>query len=358
VPAGAPASVDETHIRGPRLGLQLTVVWMIVGLMLAGVVVGGIALYRALYSPAAFVERYVGMLADGSAADALLVPGVAVDTAQLEAAGLPTSASDALLRRAALAPISDIEVVSETSGGERTEVVVSYSAGGFPGTSTFTVESDGWIGVLPSLRFAESPLAVIDLTVRGSMRFEVNGFELDKRQVSADGVDAAALDAVPLLVFSPGLYGVSVDTKISATPGVNVLADAPLAHVPVDLQAEPTDEFIEVVQKKVEEFLTTCTTQQVLLPTGCPFGYYVQNRIDGPPVWTIARQPTVAVAPNGADWMIPATDAVAHIEVDIRSLFDGKVRHVSEDVPFTVEGAITVLPDGSASISVGGDSTP
>jgi hypothetical protein len=355
VPASDAASTEEVPTKRPRLRLQLTVIWVIVGLLLSALVVGGFALYRALYSPAAFVERYVGMLADGRAADALRVPGVAVDTAQLESAGLPTSASDALLREDALAPIGDVRIVSESFADDTIRVVASYSAGGFAATSTFEVQSNGWIGVLPSWRFAKSPLAVIDLTVRGSMRFEVNGFELDKRQVSPDGVDAEALDAVPLLVFSPGLYGVSVDTAISATPGVNVLADAPLAEVPVDVQALPTDEFIGVVQQKVEEFLTTCTTQEVLQPTGCPFGYYVQNRVDGPPAWTIARQPTVEVAPNGADWKISAAEAIAHIEVDIRSLFDGEVRHVSEDVPFLVEGTITVLPDGTASISIGGD---
>ena len=69
------------------------------------------------------------------------------------------------------------------------------------------------------------------------------------------------------------------------------------------------------------------------------------------------QQPTVAVEPDGAGWRIPAAEAVAHIEVDIRSLFDGSVRHVSEDVPFLVTGAITVLPDGSASITVGGPDT-
>ena len=249
-------------------------------------------------------------------------------------------------------------MVSEVSEGDRTRVVVSYNAAGYPATTTFEVERDGWIGVLPSWRFAKSPLAVIDLTVRGSMRFDVNGFEVDKRQVSADGVDAAPLDPVPLLVFSPGLYAVSVDTAISATPGVNVLADAALAEVPVDIQAEPTEEFVGVVQDRVEEFLTECTSQQVLQPTGCPFGYFVQNRIDAPPVWTITQQPVVQVAPDGAAWAIPPTEAVAHIEVDIRSLFDGKVRHVSEDVPFVVDGSITVRPDGTASISVGGEPSP
>ncbi|HWI32394.1 MAG TPA: hypothetical protein VNT50_12995 [Microbacterium sp.] len=355
-PATTPAPQPAPAQR--PLAVDLTIIALIVAALLGACVVGGIALYRAMYSPSAFVERYVGMLAAGRAADALLVPGVAIDSAQLESAGLPTSASDALLRRDALAPLTDVTVVSETGDGDVIEVVVSYSAAGHSASTTFAVERNGWIGFVPTWRFAKSPLTVIDLTVRGSMRFEVNGFDVDKRQVSKDGAEAAALDAVPLLVFSPGLYAVSVDTAISATPGVQVLADAPLADVPIDIQAEPTEEFIGVVQARVEEFLSTCATQQVLQPTGCPFGYYVQNRIDEPPVWTITTQPTVKVTPNGADWVIPPAEAVAHIEVDIRSLFDGRVSHVSEDVPFLVDGTIVVLPDGTASISIGGPTEP
>ncbi|MCY1378187.1 hypothetical protein D9M69_658010 [compost metagenome] len=95
----------------------------------------------------------------------------------------------------------------------------------------------------------------------------------------------------------------------------------------------------------------------MLQPTACPFGYFVQDRIDSLPKWSIAQQPTVGVAPDGASWSITPAEAVAHIEVDIRSLFDGVVRPVSEDVPFIVKGTITVQPDGSASIVVTGPDT-
>ena len=44
----------------------------------------------------------------GRAADALAVPGVPIDSADLDAAGLPITASEALLRRAALAPLTDV----------------------------------------------------------------------------------------------------------------------------------------------------------------------------------------------------------------------------------------------------------
>lgn len=359
--AAAPApGIPEPRPAGRRRGslaLDLTLLGIVGALLVGAVVAGGAVLYREFYSPTAFVERYLGLLSDGRAADALAVPGVAVDSAELEAAGLPAQSSEAMLRSAALSKLTDVEVVSETTDGDRTEVTVEYKAGPYPGRTTFEVEREGLAGIAPTWRFARSPLAVVDLTVLGSMSFEVNGFEVDKRQVSVDGVDADPVAAVPLLVFSPGVYSVSVDTPISAARGVAVLSDSPLTSTKVSVQAEPTEEFVAVVQQKVDEFLTACATQEVLLPTACPFGYPVEDRIASPPKWSIVAQPVVSVEPDGANWTIPTTEATAHIEVDIRSLFDGRVRHVSEDVPFLMTGTITVTPDGSASIVVSGTDT-
>ncbi len=345
--------------RRPRLALDLALLG-VVGLLLIAAVGAAVAtISREFYSPSAFVERYLGMLADGRAADALAVPGVAVDSAELEAARLPATASDALLRRDALATLTDIEIISETEGEDGIILVTArYHAGAFPGTTTFAVQSDGSIGFAPTWRFATSPLAIMDLSVKGSMTFDVNGFTVDKRQVSPEGVEADPQAPMSLLVFSPGIYSVSVDTAISATRGAAVLSDSPFAMVPVDIQAFATPEFVETVQTTVEEFLLSCATQEVLQPTACPFGFVVQDRIASPPTWSIADLPTVSVVPDGAGWRIPAADATARIEVDIRSLFDGSVRHVTEDVPFEVTGTIAVLPDGSASITVSGPDTP
>lgn len=362
-PAAAPPSTPRL-IQPPRkprgrgrLAVDLTLLGVVGLLLVAAVPATWGALERQFYSPTAFVERYVGMLADGDAAQALAVPGVAVTSAELEAAGLPATANEALLREAALAPLRDVRVVGEEVDGDITRVTVEYDARGYPGTTTFAVERDGAIGLAPTWRFATSPLAVMNLQVAGSMQFDVNGFTIDKRQVSPDGADADPMAPVPLLVFSPGLYSVSVDTAISSTPGVAVLSDIPFDAIPVHVQAQATDEFVAVVQEEVEKFLTACTTQEVLQPTACPFGYFVQDRIDSLPKWSITKQPTVEVTPDGAGWSIKPAEAVAHIDVEIRSLFDGKVRPVSEDVPFIVNGSITVQPDGRVSIVVSGPDT-
>ena len=341
-----------------RLGVDLSILALVGVLLVAALGAGGVVLYQQFYGPGAFVVRYLDLLANGKAADALLVPGVAVDRATLDTAGIDPTASEALLRQAALAPLSDVEVVSETAGDGVTAVKVSYRANGHEGTSTFQVAQEGWIGVAPRWRFEKSPLAAVQLSLRGTDQFTVNDFTVKRGQVAAAGVEADPSAPISLLVFTPGVYSVSVDTAISESAGFSILADAPLTSTPVDLQATATEEFVAIVQQRVEEFLTGCTTQQVLQPTACPFGFEVRNRIANLPIWSIAQQPTVTVEPDGTSWRIPATDAVAHIEVDIRSLFDGSIEHVSEDVPFQVNGTITILGDGSASIRVGSPQTP
>ncbi|MBT8798017.1 hypothetical protein J0P97_08030 [Microbacterium flavum] len=327
----------------------------IVGVLLVGAFgAAGAVLYDDLYSPSSFVRRYLDLLSTGNAAEALTVPGVAVDSAALQNSGLPADASEALLRRAALAPLTHPEITSATAEDDgTTTVTVSYDAGPHSGTTAFRVERAGWVGVAPTWRFATSPLAAIELTVRGATQFAVNGFEVDTRQVSPDRADADPLEPVALLVFSPGLYSISVDTPIASTPGVAVLSDTPLAKIPVDVQAQPTEKFTAAVQEQVESFLSTCATQQVLQPTGCPFGLVVQNRLASTPTWSIAQQPTVTLVPDGAHWRIEKVPAVAHITVDIRSIFDGSVRTLDEAVPFSLDGTVTILPDGTASIQVG-----
>lgn len=344
--------------RRARLGVDLAMLAVVGVVLVAALGAGGATLYQQFYGPSAFVVRYLDLLSSGRAADALRVPGVAIDRETLEKAGIDPAASEAMLRRSALAPLTDVEVESEKPADGGTAVTVSYQAGGHDGTSTFLIEQDGWAGVTPNWRFTTSPLAVVELTLRGADKFAMNGFEVDRRQVSIDGVDAVALDPLPLLVFTPGLYSVTVDTPISTASGQGVLADTPLAVTPLDVQTTPTEEFIDVVQERVEDFLTKCTAQEVLQPTACPFGIRVTNRLSSPPTWSIAQQPQITVAPDGGQWQIPATDAVAHVDVEIRSLFDGKVEPMSEDVPFQLNGTIAILPDGTASIKVGSPGEP
>lgn len=341
--------------RGPAL--EIGTIIAIALLLIAAIAAGFASLYREFWGPSAFVERYVHLLADGRAADALAVPGVGVDTAELEKAGLAGFASDALLRSTALDDdITDIHAVSETTADGVTEVTVEYAVDGQPGRTTYRVAQAGSNGLVPVWRFASSPLGVLDVAVHGSMTFQVNGFELDKRQVSPDGLEADPMASVPLLAFVPMAYEVSVDTATTIADPHVAVADEPLTIEDVDLVAEPTPEFLDVVHQQVASFLTDqCASQQVLQPAGCPFWVSVENRLASGslPTWSIVEQPEITLVPDGSYWRIEQTDGVAHIEMDVQSIATGIVAHVSEDVPFTIDGTVEILADGSAQIRIG-----
>lgn len=320
-------------------------------LLAAGFVVGGNFLYRAIYSPSAFVSSYLELLSQKRAADAMLVPGVALDRDALEDAGVTATVSDALLRKAALADLSDVKVLSETESNGIWTVEVSYQAAGVPGRSSFAVEQAGWYGFLPHWRFARSPIAAIELVVRGSDSFIVNGFPVDRRQLA--GVESDPADPVALLVLTPGLYTVAVDTLLSTADGFSSLMDKGLTLTPVVIQTTATPEFRTVVQQKVEEFLEGCATQQVLQPTGCPFGYEISDRLASLPVWAITQHPEIVLEPDGANWMIAEAGAEARLSVDVQSIYDGSVWRLNENVYFQIIGTATVRGDGSVSIAVG-----
>jgi hypothetical protein len=343
--------------RAPRASLRRDLLLLgLVGVLLAAAIWAGFAsLYRLYWGPSAFVERYIELIADGDAASALAVPGVALDSTDLEAAGLPATSSDALLRSAVLTfDVTDVEIVSERDVDGVVEVTAAYRVGGTDGRTTFRVRPTGTQGLVPRWSFATSPLAEIQVGVRGSMQFSVNGFEVDKRQVSPDGAEADPLAPVSLLVFSPGLYSVAVDTATAEADAVNVFADAALRSVPLDIQAQPTEQFAKVVKEKVSAFLATCAQQKVLQPSGCPFGIQIDDRVFPETLtWDIQTEPAVTIVPDDAYWAISAATGTAHIEVDVQSIFDGSVYHLSEDVPFVIDGTVDILPDGTASIRVG-----
>ncbi len=352
-----PPSAATAPARRGFGGIEIALTLVVGALLIAAIAAGFASLYRDFWGPSAFAERYVGLIAEGRAADALAMEGVAVDTAELEAAGLPASAHDALLRSAALSRhVTDVHAVSERAVDGQTEVTVAYRIDGTPGQSTFRIASIGWSGLVPAWGFARSPLSVIDVSVHGSMTFSVNGFELDKRQVSPEGVDADPLAPVSLLAFAPGAYEVAVDTPTTVAAPSRALVTDPLAAVSVELQAEPTAEFLRVVSEQVSGFLTDqCASQQVLQPAGCPFWVSLENRLapGSLPTWSIVEQPPIELIPEGAYWRIAEATGVAHIEMDVQSIATGAVTHVSEDVPFTIDGTVEMLADGSAQIRIG-----
>lgn len=311
---------------------RVLIVWGIA----AGVVVAGffgtvLVLNATLYSASGFVQGYLQALARQDADGALELAGAGAESGD---------ASRELLVADAMGQLADIRLVSDQSVADGSRLVTfAYLAGDVEAESTFQVRPTGsLLGLFPEWGFVTSPIGVLQVTPRHDARFTANG-----APVTAPGQDAAT----GYLVFTPSLTMLDHATTFLQADTVPALASEPGAAVAAAIDVRPNAAFVKQVQTDLDEYLDECATQEVLLPTGCPFGEQMSNRVITTPQWSIAAYPRVTIVPGPepGTWLVPRTAGAAHLVVDVRSLFDGSVSTFDEDVPFTVSSLITLLDD-------------
>ena len=304
--------------------------WSVIfGLVILAFAAAVLALNSTLYSAHGFVQGYLDSLARHDVDGALALPGVR---------SAPGTADD-LLTRDVLGELGDIRLVTDVEQDDGTHrVVFAYSLEGDEEKSEFRVVHTGsLLGVFSTWRFVESPLSTVSITVLHNQGFDANGASLE--------TDAAPNEPADYAVFTPGRYTFDHDSSYLTAASVEATVTEPstVADVVVDVQANVT--FVAQVQKELDDYLdNSCVTQEVLLPTECPFGQPMSNRIVSTPAWSISQYPAVTIVPGDepGTWLMPDTPAAAHLVVDVRSLFDGSVTTFDEDVPFTMSYLITL----------------
>lgn len=312
---------------------RAVVAWVVAAAIAIGAGVGAVAVLNAtVFGAAGFVRVYLEAIARGDAAGALGMPGVTVE---------PGVRADFLIDEA-LPGLTGLGEVTVTPGRDGTEVVtVAWTAGDTVSTSRFTVERTGSrLGLFPEWAFAVSPVAELRLTVEHDERFALNGVT-----ATADGGG----EPVAYAVLTPGIYRVDHTSTYLRARAVDVVVDTPAAPVDATLEVLPGDALRDRVAADVREHLAGCATQEVLFPTGCPFGRAIPNRVVSDPAWSIVESPELAVE-AGAEfgtWRVTAADAVAHLVVDVQSLFDGSISALDEDIPFTATYVVTIGADDS-----------
>lgn len=305
-------------------------IWSIVAAVLVAAFGGTVLILNAtLYSAGGFVRSYLDSIARHDVDGALELAGTV-------AAG---DASTELLVPDALGELTDLRLVSDTADDQGTHrVVYAFTADGKAGEATFSVRPQGTLmGLFPTWRFETSPLAVLQVTPQNGATFTANGVEVTAAEPGQPS---------PYLVFAPSTYTLSSESLYLEAKPVRVTASQPGAAVIAAVELLPTKAFVAQVQKELNAYLDECATQEVLLPTGCPFGEQVSNRIVSTPQWSITSYPEVTLQPGSepGSWLMPQTPAAAHLIVDVRSLFDGSVSTFNEDVPFSSSYLVTFLP--------------
>ncbi|UOQ91063.1 hypothetical protein MUN74_09290 [Agromyces endophyticus] len=338
-----------------RVSPRAVVAWgglavLVVGAFLAAL--GG--LNQSLYGASSFVERYLEAIADDDIGTAAATPGVALDAGELEALGLPDDISTAMLRSGVVeAGPEDVSIVSDVANPDGTHsVTASYRLGTEIAESAFEVRPiDPLYGLLNRWEFADSPLAVIDVTAAHNPLFTVGTLTLDARANKPPEELANFTQVTPYLAVAPAVYQFHYEsTLLAAAPVVAPIDAGEQAGVEVD--AQPTAAFVERVQTKVDEYLAACAAQHVLQPADCPFGIEIDDRVTSEPEWTIVTTPQVTLTAGENSFDMPPTEGVAHISVEVQDLFDGHYYTLEEDRSFNLALAATIRPDGSIAIQL------
>jgi hypothetical protein len=311
---------------------RATMYWIVAFVLLAvafGITV--LSLNSSIYSAGGFVGSYLDALRRHDATTARQLPGVLTNAKN----------SPDLLADDALGSLTKIHQVSDITGPDDVHTVsYTYFIGGMTGQSDFRVKHTGaFLGLFTSWSFETSPLATVAVTPLHDQRFRANGVALASKKADAPRSFA---------VFTPGLYTFDHKTDfLTADPIVTPVTEPQsVTSVQVNVQSSPA--FVAEVGKQVRAYLAKCATQRVLLPTACPFGQTFDNRVVSTPTWSIRRDPSIEIVPGRAagTWLVPETDATAHLNVKVQSLFDGSVTTFDKNVPFTVSYVISFLSDG------------
>lgn len=342
-------------MRGGRLSLLSMAGWALLAVLLVAAFLAALgALNQTIYGSSSFVERYLTAIADDDIATASTTPGVALDAAELAELGLPANVSTAMFRSGVIqAGPEDVRIVSDVANPDGAHsVTASYRLEAAIVETTFDVRPlEPLYGLLNRWEFAVSPLAVVDVTAAHNPLFTVGSLTLDTRATKTGDELTAFTQVAPYLAIAPAVYEFGYQsTLLEAVPVA--LPVEPSARTAVTVDAMPTATFVERVQTKVDDYLQACTTQPVLQPAGCPFGIEIDDRVVSEPVWTMVSNPVVTLLPGETAFEMPPTEGVAHISVEVQSLFDGEYSQLEVDEPFQLALSAGIRPDGSIAIQL------
>jgi len=291
----------------------------VAALALAG---AGVAADATLFSPVAFVRVYLDALARGDAVGAAGVPGVG-DRIPAE-----------LLVPEALAPleVTGLRELGAEDGIHRVEVVWTGPDG--PVETVLEVERSGTSGLLfPRWAFAEPPVAELALALAGDERLRLNDAELRLPEPRSTAV------------LVPGVYRVAHESRYLTSEPVVIVAGAPGTAHRAEVEAAPNARLTAEVREAARRFLDDCARQQLLYPTGCPFGKRIRDRVTSAPSWSIAAYPEPVLELRGGRWRAGPAEGVAHLSVGIRDVFDGRRHTLEEDVGFRLSLEVGIGPD-------------
>ena len=278
----------------------------------------------ATATPEAHVMRYLEALADDDLVGAAVLAGLPADrTMPLGDDGSPTV-------------MRIVERVERTDS--LAEVIAEYGTLDDLVTVRFVLApAAAHFGIVPVWQFEQPPVAAVEVGVDHHDRLTINGGPVQT---------GAAADAVSVSVFVPSRVTATLADPFVRADAVSVRVDGG-APVAITLEARPTPALERAVLGELDAFISGCTAQQVLLPTGCPFGRTITDRVVGRPHWQLDSDVTVTIVAGdqAGRWSVIAT-ADVRLVATVQRLRDGVVSELDDVITATITGDIVLPPDG------------
>ena len=315
---------NSTPITATRLALRWTLAAVaVLVLAVAGIMIAN----RTLFSPAHEVKVLQRHLANGEGAQAL-----GLLKAQVPKGDAVALDGEVLKRtQSGITDFSTDKPQPVQRDGELRTVTAHYKAAGVDQQSTFTLRHTGksWL-FFDQWEFEPSTLPTVKIKAN-----TVNEVSVNEQKIPLE----AGVSTLP--VFYPSVLDASFSTKNFAADTRGVVVTGPAVDpVEIALKTEPTKAFISSINSKVKKYLDGCASQQVLMPSGCPFAYNTSARVDSSSIkWDITKYPKIDVSYYNGAWVLSPLTTSASLTLTEQDLRTGakEKKTVKDTYSFTAQ---------------------
>lgn len=243
---------------------------------------------------------------------------------------------------------------------------LSFDVDGEEYTSALPMTHTGnsW-GVFDTWKVAPDLLTQFEVEVPGAEaggigQVEVNGERVNLHENTAT-LNAFAPTVADISVDSEWLSGearevvVAGDDDSTTSEGSSTDSSENEPASTVSMELEASEAANELLHEEVEEFLTGCAEQQVLMPSGCPMGTSTDNRVDADTIsWTMPSAADISLTFDEDGWQVSGEDLSAEVAYEAEDHFDGSKVNESSTVQFSIDVEVGASGDDLI-IAVSGD---
>ncbi|MGQ7787451.1 hypothetical protein [Nesterenkonia sp. K-15-9-6] len=180
-------------------------------------------------------------------------------------------------------------------------------------------------------KLAPEALTEVDLSVPAASLGGIGQVEVNGQPVNLHE------DGATLAAFVPTVIDVGIDSQWLTGSGHDVVTAEGDHRIDIELEASETA--AELLHDEVEEYLTGCAEQEVLMPSGCPMGVTTPNQVDAETIsWEMPDPADISLTFDDDGWSISGADNLrATVTFESLDYFDGGELDESHDVSFGLD---------------------